>query len=185
MRPRISLITLAAVFLLPATATSQSQGRWGAIAYVIAGGYYWSVGIAVNQEQQPDAESEAKRECAPNDPESCRLALILEDECGAAAVSEDPDLDLIHLGFGKAGNELRARNLALADCRDSGGPTCAIEVSGCSGGVAAPLEFLRDGPDCKGQPQGSECWMELENQPGCYVWNENLQPAETVPTLHD
>ena len=177
MRQRISRITLAAVFLLPAPTGSQSQGRWGAIAYLISGGHYWSVGISVNQEQQPDAEWEAKRECAPNDPETCRLELILEDECGAAAVSEVPEL--IYMGFGKAGDELTARNLALADCRDSGGPTCAIEVSGCSGGRAAP-DFLRDGPDCKDQPEGSQCWTELANQPGCYVWNPHRQPPETA-----
>lgn len=33
----------------------------------------------------------------------------------------------------------------------------------------------RDAPDCAGQPEGTECWMELANQPGCHVWNEGLQ----------
>ena len=33
----------------------------------------------------------------------------------------------------------------------------------------------RDAPDCTGQPGGTECWMELANQPGCHVWNEGLQ----------
>ena len=34
----------------------------------------------------------------------------------------------------------------------------------------------RDAPDCAGQPEGTECWMELENQAGCHVWNEGLEP---------
>lgn len=34
----------------------------------------------------------------------------------------------------------------------------------------------RDAPDCAGQPEGTECWMELENQAACHVWNEGLEP---------
>ena len=33
---------------------------------------------------------------------------------------------------------------------------------------------------CVGQSKGAECWMELANQAGCYVWNDNLQKDETV-----
>ena len=33
---------------------------------------------------------------------------------------------------------------------------------------------------CPGQPKGAACWMELSNQPGCFVWNPYLQPDETV-----
>ena len=33
---------------------------------------------------------------------------------------------------------------------------------------------------CQGKPKGSKCWMELANQPGCYIWDEYLAPDETV-----
>ena len=33
---------------------------------------------------------------------------------------------------------------------------------------------------CVAKPDGTACWMELENQPGCYVWNSHPQPDETV-----
>ena len=33
---------------------------------------------------------------------------------------------------------------------------------------------------CAGQTKGASCWMELANQPGCYLWNPNLQVDETV-----
>ena len=178
MTARILVAALGAALLLPATA--RSQGKWGAIAWVTVGGDYWSLGMSGNVEQQPGAEWEAKRECEPNDPQACHLALILENECGAAAVSEDPNLDLIHLGFGKAEDELTARSQALADCRDRGGPSCTIEVSGCSGGGTAPPDFRLDRPDCRNQPAGAQCWIELANQPGCYVWNPNRQPSETA-----
>lgn len=38
----------------------------------------------------------------------------------------------------------------------------------------------RDAPDCDGQPEGSPCWTELANQPGCVVWNESRRPPETA-----
>ena len=33
---------------------------------------------------------------------------------------------------------------------------------------------------CSGKPKGSACWMELSNQPECYVWNGGLEPDVTV-----
>ena len=36
------------------------------------------------------------------------------------------------------------------------------------------------GDTCTGKPKGSSCWMELDNQSGCYLWNPNLQENETV-----
>ena len=33
---------------------------------------------------------------------------------------------------------------------------------------------------CSGKPKGSACWMELSNQPECYVWNGGLGPDATV-----
>ena len=33
---------------------------------------------------------------------------------------------------------------------------------------------------CTGQPKGSECWMELVNQPKSYVWNSSYHPVQTV-----
>ena len=33
---------------------------------------------------------------------------------------------------------------------------------------------------CAGQPKGSECWMEMVNQPKSYVWNSSYHPVLTV-----
>ena len=38
----------------------------------------------------------------------------------------------------------------------------------------------RDAPECTPEPEGSACWMDLANHPGCYVWNPNPQPDETA-----
>ena len=34
--------------------------------------------------------------------------------------------------------------------------------------------WIGDEQTCAGQPKGTECWMELTGQPGCYVWNNYL-----------
>ena len=36
------------------------------------------------------------------------------------------------------------------------------------------------GETCAEKPEGSDCWLELENQPGCYIWNIDLQVNETA-----
>ena len=38
----------------------------------------------------------------------------------------------------------------------------------------------RDAPDCAGQSEGSECWMEVADQPGCHVWSQVLQPGASA-----
>ena len=35
-------------------------------------------------------------------------------------------------------------------------------------------------PICTEESDGDSCWMELTNQPGCYVWNPNPHPNEIV-----
>ncbi len=60
-----------------------------------------------------------------------------------------------------------------------------------SGGAAArppPRNERLEPPDspvgpvetCVGQPVGSECWMEVINQPGCHLWNPSLHAGATV-----
>ena len=41
------------------------------------------------------------------------------------------------------------------------------------GPTASPLPK----PLCEGQEQGAECWRELANQPGCYLWTEFHLPT--------
>ncbi len=44
-----------------------------------------------------------------------------------------------------------------------------------------PPSFTTTGRlSCAGQWGGTECWMELSNPPGCYVWNGFLLPDQTV-----
>ena len=43
---------------------------------------------------------------------------------------------------------------------------------------ASPSQAVE--PKCAGQPKGTACWIALENQPECYVWNPNPHSDETV-----
>ena len=80
---------------------------------------------------------------------------------------------------------------ALAEARRAAGRAApAVErldrPSGAPAGSTAPKQQegspsrISDAPKCAGKPKGAACWMELVNQPQCYVWNPNLQPDETV-----
>ena len=39
---------------------------------------------------------------------------------------------------------------------------------------------FRPDETCAGKAVGSSCWMEIENQPGCFLWNPDLQREPTV-----
>ena len=45
--------------------------------------------------------------------------------------------------------------------------------------TGSPSSFQNE-PTCAGQPKGTACWMELSNQPGCYVWDGSLAVDATV-----
>ena len=45
---------------------------------------------------------------------------------------------------------------------------------------AAEAQTFNSAQTCQGKPEGSECWKELANQPGCHVWDDHLVPDQTV-----
>ena len=50
-------------------------------------------------------------------------------------------------------------------------------------GIGAPSDaekLQEDKMTCADKPEGSACWMELEDQPGCYIWNPSLIANSTV-----
>ena len=40
--------------------------------------------------------------------------------------------------------------------------------------------MFRPDQTCAGQPEGAPCWMEVSQQPGCYVWDSFLLLGATV-----
>ena len=55
-------------------------------------------------------------------------------------------------------------------------PTTTVRSAGDQPGTS---RFNAE-PPCAGQPEGAACWMNLDNQPECRIWNPNLQPDATV-----
>lgn len=52
-------------------------------------------------------------------------------------------------------------------------PAQPAQTRGLPSGIGA-------GETCAGKPKGSTCWMELDNQPGCYVWVNYFFPHHTM-----
>ena len=84
-----------------------------------------------------------------------------------------------------------AQNRLSALGMSGGAPSASAFRSGAVGnsdaaiasGVDAPSRsgaVFRPEPRCTGQPAGTSCWMEISGRRGCYVWNPNPQPGETV-----
>ena len=50
-------------------------------------------------------------------------------------------------------------------------------------GIGAPSDaekLQEDKMTCADKPEGSACWMELEDPTGCYIWNPSLIANSTV-----
>ena len=70
-------------------------------------------------------------------------------------------------GAASEADEPGSERLGQPDSRVGGGPSTAAPPS-------VDLET------CAGKPVGSECWMEVLNQPGCHLWNPGLAAGATV-----
>ena len=82
----------------------------------------------------------------------------------------------VHFTFGEPDQTARPGPLPAEKAAappDESGPDRGPKVR-----TRSPSSFQNE-PTCAGQPEGTACWMELANSPGCYVWNPNLQPDET------
>ena len=64
-----------------------------------------------------------------------------------------------------------ASGLRASGDRDPSSPTAASEDS---------ASRFAAGETCTGKPPNVECWMEVANQPGCYVWIRSFSPGSTV-----
>ena len=124
----------------PPHRVTQGEGPWGAIAYWRFGSQ-WRAGAAANYDTPLYAEFRAREQCGPVD--ECNVAVTLEDECGALAVSVLPaPFGDVVMEWAKGATEAGAREEALGKCRATAAgtlaenPVCAVEMSVCSGNVA-------------------------------------------------
>ena len=92
-----------------------------------------------------------------------------EDTAGAeVAVAPGSETETVQAELqGPAGMPAGQPAVAPADTVE------AVQVTGLPPGIGVE-------DTCDGKPEGSACWMELENQPGCYLWNSHLDVNEAV-----
>ena len=55
-----------------------------------------------------------------------------------------------------------------------------LSALGAAAPAADPVSRVRPDETCAGRAAGVACWMEISQKPGCYVWNPNPHPGETV-----
>ena len=78
-----------------------------------------------------------------------------------------------------AGQGVGGTVTSASGTRASGAPAAVSgTVEAADAQRRAGVMFRLD-PTCADQP-GESCWMEVSQRPGCYVWNPNPQPGETV-----
>ena len=80
----------------------------------------------------------------------------------------------VHFTFGEPDKTTPPLTEKAAASPNESGPDRGQKVR-----TGSPSSFQNE-PTCAGQPKGTACWMELANQPGCHVWNPNLQPDATA-----
>jgi hypothetical protein len=102
---------------------------------------------------------------------------------------EDPRFQAFSVGFGTDFDEAETQATTIdqrfSSRNDGSGYEVLLrETWGVANGVAARVserEFSPpDGPICTGRASSEGCWMEVSNQPRCYLWNPFPQDDETV-----
>ena len=84
-------------------------------------------------------------------------------------------------GIPSSGSRVSGASVPASGSRVSGTSPPAV---GAAPGADVPPRPRGAGfsPDqtCAGKPAGAACWMEIAQQPGCYVWNSSLATGASV-----
>ena len=78
-----------------------------------------------------------------------------------------------------AGQGVGGAVTSASGTRASGAPASVSGTVAAADTQRRAAVMFRPDPMCTGQT-GASCWMEVSQRPGCYVWNPNPQPGETV-----
>lgn len=84
-------------------------------------------------------------------------------------------------GLGATGGLLRGQAEALAFGGEEFRQMEAQKAEVAQAGSESRMpDFGAAGPKCTGMPEGSACWKEIANQPGCFVFDPYLLHDQTV-----
>ena len=196
---RTAIPFVAAVLTLVAFASPAAQPAVGALAIDQRQGDQW--GWAVDYEAAA-ARYAALRECGAG----CAVGLTFE-RCGAYAADQD-DAATAFGGGNLTPRQTAPDGARWRSADHTTVPVAGVRVGSCNGsvveeGLALDGAMRRQVPDglhaegsgsvstepaspvradetCVGQPAGAACWMQVHQRPGCYVWNQRLEPGATV-----
>ena len=111
----------------------------------------------------------------------CWLGLVNQADCFVWTTQFEPYQGATWTGVCSGGVAQGSGSLKWAwDVGDTLYKAEEIETPSAPQLRAGTPSVFRGEPTCDGQPKGAECWLELANQPGCYVWNEYLTLDETM-----
>ena len=79
-----------------------------------------------------------------------------------------------------AGSNVGGVGSSTSVARASGAPASVSGTVAAADGLRPPGVMFRPGQTCAGQAAGATCWMEISQQPVCYVWNPGLALGATV-----
>lgn len=179
-----------------ATAPSAGEDLWGSIAFSretdrVAWAIVWNAG------GRELARQDAVDACQEGGGSDCAEIGWFRNACGALAV--DPT-GVGGYGTGWGSDTGEAETMALLECESAGNTNCQLEVSRCSdaglefagigepGEVLAPTAVETDAaaiaaltPKCPDKSKSdalfdptkglkTQCWYELDDQPGCYFY---------------
>ena len=157
-----------------------------------AKGYRKSVLIITNFDGSTYDALESMGGCAPGaaKPDAAENALGLD-----RGTRKRIQACLVAAGFdagaadGLFGPRTRGAIRAWQESRDGDDATGFMTKAGmdallaaCKPGPARTAGDPQSGPrpQCTGKADEEACWMEVDGRPGCYIWNPNPQPGETV-----
>ena len=162
----------------PAGSGAATGDLHGSIAFSQLDGGGYAFGIAWNALGREAARRSAVEECGRRGGGGgCSEAGWFRNACGAIAIG-----DANGYGTGWGENTGEAESSALSRCR-SANANCRVAMSRCVDGQYNQHEAVASkpvGPMCAGMSKGSECWNELANKPGCYIFDGYYNPPETA-----
>ena len=162
----------------PAGSGAATGDLYGSIAFSQVGDGGYAFGIAWNAQGREAARRSAVEECRRRDGGGgCSEAGWFRNACGAIAIG---DANGYGTGWGRPTRRRRVRPFpgASPPTATAGWPCPAAWTVN----TRKPPRWSVNRPArcAPGMSKGSECWNELANKPGCYIFNLYYDPPETA-----
>ena len=173
--PTKYLVAMIAAALLFHVAPVHAQDTHGVIAIGwTAQGQSVVYGLAWNYAARDEALQAAMNACRTSGGGNCVELAKFQNGCDTLAVDQHS------MAQGKSAvSREQAEVLAAVESAISRQPSSTEKVKR-AGSANKVLYFAKAEPKCTKMPEGSSCWKEISNKPGCFVFNLNNIAYEIV-----